>query len=325
MKATAFVLTVIAPVFLISSPGMAAVDTDAVIDAIAQITGIDLAAQHDKLLSGELVTVASDGRFEVEKEEIAAAQIMYLPVKVADVAALLGENRFHSQAKKVQELKSADDQVNIVSLDDKAAKRLRNAEPGDDVNFSAAEFKLVGAPGADPTATLNSILTARHTAYRQSGLKGIAEYQRKKETINIAEYIEETWEASTVTAKYFPEFHAASLEYPNKGQSLQHRLFAVANDVEGEPQYLLTHWIIDSAHNYVLVVQRHFYVNHTYDTLEMRFLCLPYHEGVLVAMLNETFTEKVAGFGSGIAHRIGRGRVADAIAETFDLIRTAVK
>lgn len=59
--------------------------------------------------------------------------------------------------------------------------------------------------------------------------------------------------------------------------------------------------------------------------LQMSFTCLPYHEGVLVVMLNQTFTDKVAGFGSGIAHRIGRGRVADAIAETFDLIRTAVK
>lgn len=324
MKTIRNVLAVAATVLLLSAQGFAAVDTDAVIDAIAQIAGIDMAAQHDKLLAGELVTVASDGRFEVEKEEIAAAQIMYLPVKVADVAALLRENRFHERATRFQELRTADDQVIIVSLDDKAAKKLKKADPGDDVNFSAAEFKLIAA-GADPTATLNAILTARYKAYRLSGLQGIAQYQRKKESINVAEFLEESIKEGKVLPKYFPEFYAAILDYPNKGQSLQHRLFAVANDVEGEPQYLLTHWIIESADTHVLVLQRHFYVNHTYDTLQMMLMCLQYGDGVLVTMLNETFTEKVAGFASGMAHNIGRGRLADAIAETFELIKTAVK
>lgn len=323
MKRIRYVLAVGAAVLLFAVQGIAAVDTDALIDELFKSAGIDLAAQHDKLLAGELVT-SDDGRFEVEKAEIAAAQIMYLPVKLADVAALLAEGNFHSRAKHVQELKTADDQVNIVSLDDKAAKKLKKADPGDDVNFSAAEFKLIAA-GADPTATLNAILSARHRAYRQSGLKGIAEYQRKKESINVAEYLDETVRAAKLTLKYFPEFYAASLDYPSKGQSLQHHLFAVFLDVEGEPQYTLTHWMIDSADNYILVTQRQFYVNHTYDTLQMSFLCLPYEEGVLVVMLNQTFTEKVAGFGSGIAHKIGRGRVADAIAETFDLLKTAVK
>ena len=324
MKTIRNVLAVAATVLLLSAQCFAAVDTDAVIDAIAQIAGIDMAAQHDKLLAGELVTVASDGRFEVEKEEIAAAQIMYLPVKVADVAAMLRENRFHSQATRFQELRTADDQVIIVSLDDKAAKKLKKADPGDDVNFSAAEFKLIAA-GADPTATLNAILTARYKAYRLSGLQGIAQYQRKKESINVAEFLEESIKEGKVLPKYFPEFYAAILDFPNEGQSLQHRLFAVANYVEGEPQYLLTHWIIESADTHVLVLQRHFYVNHTYDTLQIMLMCLQYGDGVLVAMLNETFTEKVAGFASGMAHNIGRGRLADAIEESFGLIKTAVQ
>lgn len=324
MKTIRNVLAVAATVLLLSAQGFAAVDTDAVIDTMTRNAGIDLAAQHDRLLSGELVTSEADGRFEVAKAEIAAAQIMYLPVQVADVAALLAEGRFHSRAKKVQELESADEQVNIVSLDDKAARKLKNAEPGDDFNFSAAEFAQMAA-GDDATRTLSSILTARHKAYRQSGLSGIADYQRKKETINIVDYLEDTVKAAKVLPKYFPEFYAALLDYPKTGQSLQHRLFAVAADVEGEPQYLLTHWIIDSAQNYVLVTQRQFYVNHTYDTLQMTFACLPYEKGVLVMMLNQTFTEKVAGFGSGIAHKIGRGRVADAIAESFEFFKTAVK
>ena len=174
MKTMRYVWALTACVLFVSAQGIAAVDTDALINDIFTGAGLDLAAQHDTLLAGELVT-SEDGRFEVEKAEIAAAQIMYLPVKGADVAALLAEGRLHSYAKNVQPLKTADDQVSIVSLDEKAAKTLKNADPGDDVNFSAAEFKLIGAPGADPTATLNSILTARHKAYRQSGLGGIAE------------------------------------------------------------------------------------------------------------------------------------------------------
>ena len=189
-----------------------------------------------------------------------------------------------------------------------------------------AEFEQLSAGRDDLSATLNAILSARHKAYRQSGLRGIAEYQRsERDSVNIAEYLEKVVNAEEVMPKHFPAFHAALGNYPEEGQFLEHRFFAVAMDVDGQPQYLLTHWVIGGGDNYVLMAQRQFYVNHTYEALQMSFASLPYEQGVLVVMEHETFTEKVTGFGSGMARKIGRKRVAEAIAETFELIKTAVK
>lgn len=303
----------------------AAFDAKAVLSDIEQVSGIDIAAQHDKLLGGQLVT-SSDGRFEAAKAEIAAAQMMYLPVKVSDMAAFLSTAKFHSQAKKVQALTSADTAVTIVTLDDKDAKNIANASPGGDFNFSAAEYKEL-ASGSDVSTTLNAILSARHAAYARSGLDGIADYQvGKNQTVNIAHYLEETEKSAKVLKKDFPALYAAALGYPKAGASLDNKLFAVALEVEGEPQFVLSHWMIDKdSGDYVAGMQRQYYVNHTYDTLQMSFVVLPYADGVLVVLLNQTFTPKVTGFASGMAHNIGRKRLAEAIAETFTLVKGAVK
>ncbi|MEJ2130906.1 MAG: hypothetical protein P8Y95_04625 [Gammaproteobacteria bacterium] len=57
----------------------------------------------------------------------------------------------------------------------------------------------------------------------------------------------------------------------------------------------------------------------------MSLLCLPYGDRLLAVLLNQTFTPKVAGFGGGMAHSIGRKRLAKAIEEMFDLVKTAVQ
>ena len=106
---TALALT--SAVFMVAESS-GAVDPEAVLLDAQAVSGIDLAEHQERLLAGELVTSA-DGRFEVAEEEIAAIQIMYLPVQVADIAALLVEDNFHSRAHEVQALLSVDDQVHI--------------------------------------------------------------------------------------------------------------------------------------------------------------------------------------------------------------------
>ncbi|MEJ2133587.1 MAG: hypothetical protein P8Y95_18675 [Gammaproteobacteria bacterium] len=274
----------------------AALDVAGLLSDIEQVSGLDLDAERDRLLAGELVT----GRYEVEKGQIAAAQLKYLPVQVADIVALVSDGRFHSQAKQVQALESADTPVTIVSLDDKQARKLAKAEPGDDFNFSAAEFEQLEQGSDDVAGTLNAILSARHAAYGQSGLKRIADYQRnEKESVNSADFLEETAKAAKAWPKHFPGLFQSALDYPKTGPSIDNKLFAVALDVEGEPQFVLSHWMIDKdSGDYVALIQRQYY---------------------------QTFTPKVAGFGSGMAHNIGRKRLAEAIADTFNLVQAAVQ
>jgi hypothetical protein len=41
-------------------------------------------------------------------------------------------------------------------------------------------------------------------------------------------------------------------------------------------------------------------------------------------MLNQTFTERVTGLTAGIAHKIGRGMIADGIEAIFEQVETQV-
>ncbi|MEJ2130047.1 MAG: hypothetical protein P8Y95_00090 [Gammaproteobacteria bacterium] len=302
----------------------AAVDTDALLSEAAAALDIDLAAEHERIISGEMIT-AVGGELEIDEAQLGAAQLMYLPVSLDAVSERLGRvAKFHRNAVEAQKLIDANDAVNIVTLDEQKAKRLREAEPGDPLNFSGPEFQQLRTSD-DVADTLNDILTARYRAYRRRGLNGIEPYLRDNdEVFNVSVVLQESIHEGDITDKYFHEFRAAALHYPTAGTDLSHRFFAVEREMDDRPQYLLTHWIIDRADNYVLVLQRQFYVNHTYQTLQIIFVCAPYHEGVVMIMLNQTFTEKVEGFGSGIAHEIGRERLAETIAETFEDIKASL-
>jgi len=62
-------------------------------------------------------------------------------------------------------------------------------------------------------------------------------------------------------------------------------------------------------------------VGHTYNSLQIIILCLPYKDGTLVALLNQTFTDKVTGILSSLRHCIGRYCVQEKIKPFFDKLR----
>jgi hypothetical protein len=64
---------------------------------------------------------------------------------------------------------------------------------------------------------------------------------------------------------------------------------------------------------------------HTYNAAQIYFGVLPFKEGVMVFYLNRTYTDKVSGWGSSLKHRIGRGRVRDAVVTTFERLRAEVQ
>jgi hypothetical protein len=45
--------------------------------------------------------------------------------------------------------------------------------------------------------------------------------------------------------------------------------------------------------------------------------------GTLVLYVNRTFTDQVAGFGSGLKHNIGRGRMLDDVTDKLKRLRDA--
>ncbi len=80
----------------------------------------------------------------------------------------------------------------------------------------------------------------------------------------------------------------------------------------------------DATDERMLVAERHYYVSNSYNVLQIFFVCLPYRDVVLIAMLNQTFTERVTGLTAGIAHKVGRRMIADEIKAILRQVDTKV-
>ena len=87
---------------------------------------------------------------------------------------------------------------------------------------------------------------------------------------------------------------------------------------------VLAHRLVGRDPGDAFVAQRDFYVGHSFDALLVLAGCLPLGEKTIVFYGNHTYTEQVAGFGSGAKHSIGRKMLIAEVVTFFESVRTAV-
>ena len=66
-----------------------------------------------------------------------------------------------------------------------------------------------------------------------------------------------------------------------------------------------------------LIAERQFYVQHNYNSLNLVVGAVPVEGGIVLFYRNRTFTDQVAGFGSGMKKGIGRGQMQNTIVKLF--------
>ena len=320
---------------VVSLPVDAAVDVEAFLADVERVGKAKI--DRDKLVAGEVIRITS-GATEVEKAQIASAAFLYVPAPLSDIREVLEAGRPYTRGTTVAEqLEGPDATVTVVGtktpLGDRDLRTLENVKPGDKLNLSAEEIRWL--QGKDPNhpqatqdfqATFNEILTERYRAYRDKGASGVAPYQRSRTKQYLpSEALIEGSKSAEVLQEYFPEFFDTLVNYPQvEGPGVVDRFYALEQEVEKRRQFVLNHWFVSSADDHVLVAQRHYYVSHTYNVLQLIFIALPYRDGTLIGMLNQTFTEQVTGLTAGVAHKIGRGMIADEIEKSFEWLQEAV-
>jgi len=90
--------------------------------------------------------------------------------------------------------------------------------------------------------------------------------------------------------------------------------------------FALKHWVLDIQPDYALIAERHYYMTHSLNSLQVVIGCLPYKNGTLVALLNQAFTEKVnITIGKRVAKKVGRIIVERKIRPMFENLRTVFK
>ena len=203
----------------------------------------------------------------------------------------------------------------------------QNAAPGDHLNLSHAEIEAFEAlSGGTPSAIeaqVRKSLLARAEAYRQSGLDGIAPYQRDGEKRLPAADLRSASEANATIKRGVPSFYETLVGYPKQPEGFRERFTWMRFEAHGEPVLILTHSFSVEEGDAFAVCQRQFYVSGSYNSEQAIAAFLPVEGGTLVAYINRTSTDAVTGFGGGTKRAIGTKLLASQLEDLFEKLRKA--
>lgn len=212
-------------------------------------------------------------------------------------------------------------------------KSLINLAADGTFNLSRAEMtsikkalKGVRATGADAaakaSAAYQAVLAGRFQAYVEKGLAGVADYEAGAK-LEPAKELESAYEeAKPFLDEYFPDFGRALGQYPD-GQSptVTNDFYWIKRDVEGRPDFVLAHQMVQSGDDFLLMSQRQFFVGHTYESLQVVALVVPFENASAVFYVNSAYTDKITGLFSGIAESVGQKRTKEDLEKYFEAIK----
>jgi transcriptional regulator with XRE-family HTH domain len=271
---------------------------------------------------------------EGSDKELAGVVAVFFKKPVSELVELALQGKMLETDKDIRAFRgwkpdaSADEAFAAVALDASESDEVEifsRASAGERLNLSDAEIAQFRKTKRDPgavSAEIRTMLKARYAAYLQSGLNGIAPYARggsksARPGDELALAIKET-----MTAARRQDYFQALLSYPaNPLPDVEHRFYWFKQTVEGRPTFVLAHRASRSSANAALLTEEQYYVGHSYNSNFIAGGGLQVRGGTLVFYVNRTFTDQVAGFGSGMKHSIGRGRMLDEVAGNLKRIR----
>lgn len=228
--------------------------------------------------------------------------------------------------------------VRFTAADLVEAHALLDAAPGYQANLSAPEIdalrSLKVSLGVAATPALldavsrhyRRLLWERWRGYHGAGLAGMPPYARRGDLVTdpAAELRSAVVDARriAVRAPFLPEL---LLRYPAAPSPVPaSRFFWLRRTLQGRPTYVLIHQIIDVGPDLALLVERHFYVGHSYNASQTLSGGVPWENGTLVFTTARVSTDQVAGMGTDLKRTLGRRQLRAEIIRRFDRIRAAL-
>ncbi|WP_427551325.1 hypothetical protein ACQE3D_23615 [Methylomonas sp. MS20] len=199
------------------------------------------------------------------------------------------------------------------------ALALLNAEPGDHLNLSASEIEELSeirkkqhdAKQRDLLLSVSKvyqkILYNRWRQYKDHGIEGISEYSREDENIKPGLELKGALKSCKVLSDLFADLFNDLNNYPNHfSLGVEESYYWLSRAVEDRPTAILGHHVFQETSLGSIVVDRQFYVSHSYNTTHDILGALPYLNGTLIFHAVRTSTDQVLGAGSIIRHNLGR-------------------
>jgi hypothetical protein len=292
------------------------------------------------LENGEIVIIGRpDSEIDTELDVIMSVLVPAPLTKTVDVLQRQSTGKDTPGILYIQEITGKDsaseltgifNKVTFSSSESSEVEQLMSIGPGDNYNLSRKEIALFkqaskrvkpGTTGnSEMSKVMGEVLKNRYLSYRRKGLKGMATYQisASKQASPAKELIAVT-ESAFILKEKFPTYYHCLRFYPDQNVSnFVHQFFLVKQQEEGRPMFALKHQVLDIQPDYALITERHYYMTHSLNSLQVVIGCLPYKNGTLVALLNQVFTEKVnITIGKRIAKKVGRTIVEKKIRPMF--------
>jgi hypothetical protein len=298
-------------------------------------------SDRHSIREGKIVTWSAT---EGSDRELALGMVLLAKTKTENLVALFREaaafknvSAIIAYGKIVGEGTVADFAgVKLAPNGEKESRCYLEAEPGDHLNLDAKEIaafralKSASKDGAVPIQKVETLiregLLARYQAYHSKGLAGIAPYARKNGHQTLAsDELSIATKESKLVAKYLPSVYNALLNYPaikfKEAEELEEQFFWVTIEVFGRPTYVLSHRLRFRIDEAVVVVDRHYYASHDYNSLQQGSVALPTTNGFVVTYASRVSTDQVAGFGSSAKHPVSRALMGPYPKDMLEALR----
>ena len=297
--------------------------------------------QRRRLLAGDTIGYQVT---ETTETELGAGVAMYLSVPLARVAEVLTNPDIVLKEPSIIASGPLAPGATVAALagyklaagEVSESQDAFDAVAGGRLNLSAAEIEAFRAAkparGADRTAMAElgaaqwrALLLQRTQAFQARGLDGMAPYARRGSMSDPAAVLRVAAGDARIVGHLMPRLAEALLRFPAEQSSTAiSQLYWVKRQVQGRPDPILIHHLVDVTPQLALYVERHVYVGHTYNASQILSGAVPYEDGVLVFSSNRVSTDQVAGLGGELKRTIGRRQLRGEIVKRFDRIRAAL-
>ena len=291
------------------------------LDAVLESLGFS-SESRTSLLEGETIVRDLDALGENDIGVTLALVVPHPPREVMDFLFSEEGVKLDPNVREFKELageKTRDDDlkgVTFVGEESSELASLIDVEEGYDVNLGSDEIEQMGAvrkefPDASPDSDAECavavnrahrrMLLERCRAYQEGGLDSVRGYARGDTNSLPGKELRLALEKDRLLAERFPDLRRAVLGYP-KGEKreFESRLYWLKETIDGRPAFALGQRTFYRWSDGGIVVDRQFYVGHSYNSLHSVTGAIPLEKGTLVFYTYRMFTDEVTGFASAL-------------------------
>lgn len=299
------------------------------------LEGLEVSEQNRRALeAGEVLTFDGEA-YEGSARDLAADAMVLIERPLNDVLQEVKQVGSVIPLKYLVEFKdisSHDDFADIAYTETeiKEVDRLLRARPGKKLNLNDKEIAILRQAGKQATGkntvdrvriasdAMRDILIGRYEAYRASGLEGVAGYVRsKRKTIDIGRELTAFTETFEPFEPEFPSYYRVMRHFPAGADCCEHLFRWMKVDLNKRPAFALSHTFIEKTEDKLLVTERHYYVTHSVNSLQVTISWLPYDEDTYMSLAVTANTDVLESALGRVFRGIGRSKARELLTEVL--------